>query len=154
MIRLIVFSTIIIFAISVSAQQKPGTKVPENVVKSFQSDHPKAQDITWDKEGVNYEANYKENNNSFSVVIDKEGQILETESEISISDLPPGTVKYINDNYKDYSLSGAAKIVDNKGNVKYEAEIKNGETSRDVMFGKDGKPFKSKKENENNEEED
>jgi hypothetical protein len=78
--------------------------------------------------------------------------ILETESEISISELPPGTVKYIDDNYKGYSLSGAAKIIDNEGNIKYEAEIKSGKISKDVILNKDGKPLIPGKENEGAEE--
>ena len=140
-----------VFAISVSAQQK-STKVPENVSKAFQTAHPDAKDISWDKEGSNYEANYKENDNSYSVVINSSGNILETESEITTADLPAGVVKYISDNYKGYTLSGAAKIVDNKGTVKFEAEIKSGKTSKDVLFDKDGKPLKKKKESKEEEE--
>lgn len=154
MIRLIIVSIFAVFVVSVSAQQKEGSKVPENVVKAFQKAYPQAKDISWDMEGKNYEANYKENDNKYSVIIDEEGTILETESEISISNLPSGVIKYINDNYEDYKFSGAAKIVDNKGNIKYEAEIKNGKLSKDVMFDKEGKPLHQGKKNNEYEEED
>lgn len=154
MIRLIIVSIIAVFVVSVSAQQKESSKIPENVVKAFQKAHPQAKDISWDMEGRNFEANYKENTNNYSVVIDKEGVILETESEIGTSDLPSGVIKYINENFEGYSVSGAAKIVDNKGNVKYEAEIKNGKQSKDVMFDKEGKPLHPQKEKNENEEED
>lgn len=137
------------FAIAISAQQKENSKAPANVVGAFQTAHPKAQDVTWDKEGINYEANYKENGNDFSVVINNAGKILETESEIKISELPSGVIKYLNDNYKDYTVSDASKIVDDKGNIKYEAELKFGKMSRDVMFTEEGKPLPS-----NNEEQD
>lgn len=154
MIKVILISVILLFSYSVSAQQKSGTNPPEKAVKAFQTAHPKAQDVSWDKEGMNYEASYKENNNNFSVVIDKEGKILETESEINISELPSGVVRYINDNYKGSTLTGAAKIVDYKGNVKYEAEMNNGKTKKDIMFDKEGKPIHPSKGNEESEEED
>ncbi len=138
----------------VNAQVKDSTGAPVNVVKAFQTAHPQATDVAWDKEGLNYEADYKENGSSYSVVINNTGKILETESEIKTTDLPAGVIKYINDNYSGYTISGAAKIVDVKGNVKYEAEIKKGNSSKDVMFDKDGQPLKQAKEkNENKEEE-
>jgi hypothetical protein len=137
-------AVVLIFSVSILAQQNNNLKVPDNVSKAFQIAHPKAENVSWDKEGMNYEANYKESGNNFSVVINNDGNILETESEIDIPGLPPGVVSYINNHYKNYTLSGAAKIVDNKGNVKYEAEIKNGKSHKDVMFDKDGKPLLKK----------
>ncbi len=141
-----------VFAGSIYAQQKD-LKVPENVSKAFQTAHPDATDVSWDKEGSNYEANYKINGGDYSVVINDSGKILETETELKTSDLPAGVVKYINDNYSGYTLSGAAKIVDAKGNTKYEAEISKGNKSKDVMFDQNGKPLQHKKESKENEEE-
>ncbi len=158
MFKTILAAMMLLFSVSIFAQQKNNIKVPDSVTKAFQKAHPTAADVSWDKEGMNYEANYKETGNNYSVVINNEGNILETESEINVSDLPSGIVSYINNNYKGYTLSGAAKIVDNKGNVKYEAEIKNSTGSKDVMFDKDGNPLhkknESKEENEKGEDED
>ena len=146
MYKLMIAAFLLIFSVSVLAQQKNDIKVPDNVTMAFQKAHPKATDVSWDKEGMNYEANYKEDNNKFSVVINNEGNILETESEVDVSALPSGVVSYINNNYKGYTLSGAAKIVDSKGNIKYEAELKNAKGSKDVMFDKDGNPLRKKME--------
>jgi hypothetical protein len=148
MYKVMIAAFLLIFCVAVSAQQKNDIKVPDHITMAFQKAHPTAKDVSWDKEGMNYEANYKENNNSFSVIINNEGNILETESDINVSALPSGVVSYINNNYKGYTLSGAAKIVDNKGNVKYEAEIKNAKGSKDVMFDKDGNPLRKKVESE------
>lgn len=156
MYKLIIAAFLLIFSVSVMAQQKNDMKVPDNVSMAFQKAHPNAKDVSWDKEGMNYEANYKENDNNFSVVISNEGNILETESEVNVSALPSGVVSYINSKYKGYTLSGAAKIVDNKGNVTYEAELKNAKGTKDVMFDKDGNPMNMKKgsKEENEKEED
>ncbi len=152
MIKTMMIALVIMFAIIVSAQQNDNTKAPLKIIQAFNTAHPKAQNVTWDREGKNYEANYEENSNKYSVVIDNDAQILETESEITISGLPAGVVKYISDNYNGYTLSSAAKIVNNKGIITYEAEIKNGKSSKDVMFNKDGKPLSHEKENAENEE--
>ena len=152
--KTVVLLLVLVFAVSVSAQHDDDNKAPENVITAFKTVHPDAQDVSWDKEGMNYEAEYQENGNDCSVIIDQKGIILETETEINVSELPSGVIKYISDNYVGYTLSDASKIVDIKGNVKYEAEIKNGKTSKDVMFDQSGSPLKHEKEGKENETED
>ena len=153
--RKVVLMIVILLAISLYPQANDSLQAPANVVSAFKTVHPKAQKITWDKEGLNYEADYVEGGDNYSVIINNLGKILETEKEISSAELPSGVIKYINDNYNGYKLSGAARIEDNSGNVTYEAEIKNGNTFKDVMFNQSGKPLKLKKEtNENEERED
>ncbi len=152
--KTIILLLVLVFAVSVSAQQDNENKTPENVMTAFKAVHPDVQEVTWDRDGINYEADFKENGNEYSVVIDKDGNILETESEINISELPSGVIKYISDNYKGYTLSDASKIVDNNGKVKYEADIKNAKSSKDLMFDEKGNPLKHEKENESGEDED
>jgi hypothetical protein len=141
MIRILGISLILIFTASVSAQQK-NIKVPEKVSEAFQISHPKAEDVAWDKEGSKYEANYKENGKSCSVLINDLGKTIETESEIEIPELPSGVIKYISDNYRGYIITGASKIISEGGSVQYEAEIKKGKTSEDLLFDHSGKPLK------------
>jgi hypothetical protein len=152
--KTVVLLLVLVFVVSVSAQNEDDNKTPETVITAFKTAHPDAHDISWDKEGMNYEAEYRENGNDCSVIIDQNGNILETETEIDISELPSGVIKYISDNYAGYTLSDASKIVDVKGNVKYEAEIKNGKTSKDVMFDQNGSPLKHEKEDMEDETED
>jgi len=151
-LNLLIIIVLFAFAASASAQQNDSSGAPINVVQAFKTAHPQAKNVTWDKEGINYEANYKENEKAYSVVITTVGKILETEQEITTSELPSGVIKYISDNYKGYTLTGAARIEDNSGNVTYEAEINKGNTSKDVMFDQSGKPLKLKKETKENEE--
>ncbi len=86
---------LLISTISVFAQGEDSLKAPENVVSAFKTAHPKAQEISWDKEGLNYEADYTENGDNYSVVINTLGKILETEKEITPAELPSGVIKYI-----------------------------------------------------------
>ncbi len=144
-VNLLILIVLFAFAASASAQQTDTSGAPINAVKAFKTAHPQAENVTWDKEGINYEANYKESGKDYSVVITSAGKILETEQEISTSELPSGVIQYLNNNYHGYSLKGAARIEDDKGNIKYEAEINNGKASKDVMFDKDGNPLTHKK---------
>ncbi|MEO8398358.1 MAG: hypothetical protein ABI550_00945 [Ignavibacteriaceae bacterium] len=133
-------------------------KVPSNVKESFKKLHPKASEVKWDKEGANeFEANFKENNNSVSVVLDSEGKLVETETVMKTSELSKNIHSFISKNYKGYEITEAAKIIDANGNVSYEAEVSKGKVKKDVVFDKDGKLMKKndkKSEDENNEKED
>jgi len=144
---------IMIFAVTISAQEK-NAKIPNKVIESFTSSHPNIKKLIWDKEGNNYEANYEQDGKKYSAVVDKKGNILETETDIDISELPKGAEKYIKQNYKGYKLSGAAKIVDDKNNVKYEAEISKDKVHKDVIFDKSGKPIEKMNMNKEKEEKD
>ena len=150
--RKVVLMIVILLAISLYPQANDSLQAPANVVSAFKTVHPKAQKITWDKEGLNYEADYEEDGDNYSVIINTLGKILETEKEITPAELPSGVIKYISDNYKGYTLTGAARIEDNSGNVTYEAEINKGNSFKDVMFDQNGKPLKLKKESKENEE--
>jgi hypothetical protein len=46
--------------------------------------------VTWEAENGNFEANYKKNGGSYSEVFDKNGNLLETEVDIKVSELPTG----------------------------------------------------------------
>ena len=138
---------VMIFTAALSAQE---SKVPENVIRPFQVSHPKAQDVTWNVEGQNYEAHFTVHGNNNSVLIDTVGKILETESEIDVANLPSGVIKYLNDNYRGYTLAGTSKIVDDSGIVTYKAKMKDNNSNKifDVMFTEDGKPLKPEGEND------
>ncbi len=150
----IIISSVFMIIFSANAQQNDSTDAPVNVMKAFKTAHPLAKDVTWDKDGLNYEANYKEDEEDYSVIINDLGKILETEKEISPAELPPGVIKYINDNYKGYTLTGAAWINDDSGNVTYEAEIKKENITKDIMFDQNGNPLPQKKTEENEDEKD
>ncbi|HMN50295.1 MAG TPA: hypothetical protein PKD67_14215 [Ignavibacteriaceae bacterium] len=80
---------------------------------------------------------------------------METETAIETSQLPKGVEKYVMDNYKGFKITGAAKIVNSKGEVTFEAEISKDKVKKDLLFDANGKPDKKdmNKENENEEKE-
>lgn len=100
------------------------------------------QKVKWDKEKNNYEASFEVNKVDNSLLFDANGNLLETEVEIQISQLPNGVVNYIHSNYKSQTIVEAAKITDAKGTITFEAEIK----GKDLVFDCKGVFIKEVKE--------
>ncbi|MBZ0200292.1 MAG: PepSY-like domain-containing protein [Ignavibacteriaceae bacterium] len=147
----------LIFSLTAFAQN---TEVPKKVKDAFAKLHPKAADVKWDKEGKEeFEASFKEGSVKISVVLNDDGKLMETETVMDIKALPTNVKKYVSENYKGFSLTEAAKIVDNKGITTFEAEITKGKEKKDLIFDKAGKPLtkhvkKSEKEEDEKDEED
>ncbi len=90
-----------------------------------------------------------------SATYNKSGKLMETETEISVTELPAKINNYVKKNYKGYKITGAAKIVSSNGTMKYEAEVKDNKIQKDLMFDKSGNSLnKMKKENYEKEDED
>ena len=123
------------------SQKIHASAVPTIVKHAFSNDHP---GITpeWEKEDGNFEASFKKNGHDMSCVIDNSGTILETETDIPVSELPQEAVSYLKTHYKGHGVKEASKIVKKGGEVNYEAQVKD----RDVMFDVNGKYLKEIKE--------
>lgn len=136
-------NVILIIALSLGygsayAQKVKEVDVPSNVKDGFKKQYPNAKVSEWEKEGANYEAEFKHNKVETSVVIDVTGSILETEVEIAVKELPAAVTEYIAKNYAGYKTEEAAKITDHKGTVTYEAEVEKGKEEFDLIFDSNG----------------
>ena len=105
---------------------------------AFQKNFPQAKVEKWEKEGSNFEAEFELNKTEQSVLFDAQGNLLETEVEIELNQLPKGVLEYVKANYIGQKVKEAAKITDAKGTVTYEAEIK----GMDILFDSTGKFIK------------
>jgi len=124
------------------AQKLNEKDVPTQVKTAFQKQYPNVKETKWEKENGNYEAEFEVKEIEYSVLMDAAGNILETENEIALNQLPNGVLAYINANYKGQKVKGAAKITDGNGVETYEAEIK----EMDLIFDSNGKFIKELKD--------
>ena len=120
------------------AQKLKEKDVPTPVKTAFQKNFPQAKVEKWEQEGVNFEAEFELNKTEQSVVFDEQGNLLETEIEIELNQLPKGVLEYVNANYKGQNVKESAKITDAIGTVIYEVEIK----GMDLLFDSNGKFIK------------
>jgi hypothetical protein len=124
------------------AQKMQEKDVPAPVKAALQKQYPNASEVKWDKEGEKFEASFDLNKIDNSVLFDSKGNILETEEEIELTQLPKEVLEYVINNYKGQNVKEAAKITDANGIVTYEAEIK----GMDLLFASNGKFIKEVKE--------
>jgi len=138
--KLLLVMVIVVYSVSINAQE---IKVPVKVKDTFTKIYPKATNVKWEKESKNeYEVNFKNGNDEISVVLDKEGNLRETETEIEINNLPEKVLQYVKEKYSDHKITEAAKIVDNKGKTTFEAQITKGKSKKDLIFTEDGQLLK------------
>ncbi len=125
-----------------NAQKVSDKEVPAVVKSALQKSHPNAMGLKWEKEKGNYEAGFKVGETDYSVLIDALGNILETEVEIKMDELPANAKAYVAKHYAGQKIKEVAKITDIKGVVTYEAEVK----GKDVIFDNSGKFLKEVKD--------
>ncbi len=129
------------FLLTSCGQKFKNWQVPKEVINSFEKEF-KNKSPNWDKEDSNFEANFKLNDKTMSVLYDAKGNKLETEEDIAVVALPQQVRDYITQHYKNETIKEAAIITRAGGEINYEAEVK----GMDILFDKDGHYIKTTKE--------
>ncbi len=122
------------FIKEVKEEKKAELIVPAIVKTKFKSLYPTIEKVKWGKEDGFYEAEFDVNKVETSVTLDSTGNVIETETDIAVSELPAAIVTYFTKNFPGEKIKEAAKITNPKGVVTYEAEMKD----VDYLFDKDG----------------
>ncbi|HZJ59590.1 MAG TPA: PepSY-like domain-containing protein [Chitinophagaceae bacterium] len=130
-----------VVALSAFSQKLNESQVPAAVKTAFERKYPSVK-ASWDKEDANYEANFKHDGKAMSAVIGKNGTVVETETDIPVTDLPKAVQDYMKKNYPGVKIEEAARIVKANGDVNYEAEVHH----KDVIFDAKGKYIKEAKD--------
>jgi hypothetical protein len=115
--------------------------VPATMKVSFSKAFKNVSNVTWQKEGKNFEVSFTQNGNKMSADINANGKVEETETELKTSSLSPKIIRYMKDHYSKKELIGAAKITNSEGVLSYEAAIK----GKDVFFDANGNFLKELK---------
>jgi hypothetical protein len=137
------------------AQKIKPEAVPAAVKQAFEKTNPGVT-AKWEKENGNYEAEF-ETKQLFddhgkiskrmaekSLVYNPAGQLLQTEEEIPVSELPEPIRQYVAKNLAGKQISEASKITLADGGTQYEAEIE----KKDYIFHPDGKLLKEENDKE------
>ena len=129
-------------AITATAQKVKETDVPAEVKAAFTKNYPNVKAKGWEKEDGNYEVEFDSNKNEMTLVIDRKGNVVQTETEIKVSELSKIITDYCAKNYAGKKIKEASKIVDAKGVITFEAEIE----KMEVLFDANGKFIKESKD--------
>src|ERR1035437_669299 len=140
--KIILILTIALFVNYANAQKIDSKDLPASVSGAFAKLYPAIKDVKWERENGNFEANFDLNKVETSAIFDPVGNLLETESEIKVSDLPKNTTDYVTKTYPGVKIKEASKIKDAKGKITFEAAWK----GMEVIFDEKGNFLKEHKE--------
>lgn len=109
--------------------------VPAAVKAKIKELYPTVKELDWSMENGNYEAEIEQKGSAdMSVLLDPQGTVLETETDIKVSELPAAVRTYVAQKLGNQSIKEAAKIVKADKTVEYEAEV----GKKDYLFDANG----------------
>jgi len=123
------------------AQKIKSEEIPSNVKSAFEKKYPNVKKVKWEKEGDAYEASFDLKKEEVSALFDAAGNMKEVETEIETQAMPTAVKNLLTKDYPNYKITEAAKIV-SQNTITYEAEVKRGKESFDLIFSEDGKLLK------------
>ena len=148
---LITLSILVFGFYQVNAQKMEEAAVPQTVKASFAKAYPTVKKVKWEKEDDNFEAEFKLNSIETSVVFNNTGEVLETETEISLKELPEAVLNKVKESYSVKDIEEIAKIETKKG-IQYEVEIELKEKTIELIYDSTGKLLKKEEKNEKEDE--
>lgn len=148
----------ILFALTVISntgwsQKLAADKIPAAVIAAFKTKFPTATKVTWEKENkMEYEADFILNGRKVSAGFDPNGKWLLTETEILVSALPAAVQASIKNGFANFRITDASNIQSIRSGNCFEAEVKKGNESFEVLFTADGKILRRTKETKETED--
>ena len=132
--------TAVIMSNAACAQKISADKVPAAVTSAFKTKFPTATKPIWEMENkIEFEVNFKRNDEDVSANFDNKGKWLETETKIGVSALPPAIQSTLKKEFAGFKLNEASKIERIKNGNYYEAEIEKDEEAFDVLLSAEGR---------------
>jgi hypothetical protein len=109
------------------------------VVNSFQKSFPKASDVEWEMDGVNYKVEFETGmlGTDHDAWYDNTGKLIRQKEEISKTDLPQKVSSKLSSDFSGYRVDDVKKITE--GNkVTYTLELKTLTEEWKVAFDSEG----------------
>ena len=116
---------VLVICSAANAQDLKEADVPAAVKAKFALLYPEVKNVKWEKENGNYEAEFGQSKIETSIIFDAAANLIQTEHEIPVSELPKGVNDYSSQNLKSKKPVEATKILSASGVITYEAEIGN-----------------------------
>jgi len=119
--------------------------VPDLVQTALQEKYPEAGEVEWYQSGNKFEAEFEADDRETTVLFNKRGKLLMTETELEEGDLPQSVRDYLAANYPDHPIEEADKEENRKG-LFYEVELMIDGQEVELRFDADGNFIEAEKE--------
>lgn len=126
------FITYTLFADDLSPE-----KVPTNVQNSVMKNYKNIRDLTWEKQGKNYQAEFYIDLKEYEIIINEKGKILATYEDISITELPDKVKHALQTNNPTFSI-GDVEILKTEKNQYFKVDLKNSDKDLKVFINSKG----------------
>ena len=142
--KLILISAVLFCTLRAEAQSIKERDVPAAVMTSFNKLNPTASKVKWENEDGMYEGSFLTEKKETSILFSRDGILVQTENEITLTELPAGIVEYVTKQHPGATIEEASKVTDIYGVVNYEVEI----ADVDFLFSSTGQFISQEKETE------
>lgn len=105
LLALITLATALFATNPLFAQKLKPDAVPDDVKQTMEFEYPNVKITSWELNGGNYVANFKEDNAPGKCFINKEGKWLKTVYPVPKTELPSSITDYVKTNFANYEIS-------------------------------------------------
>ncbi|MCX6170821.1 MAG: hypothetical protein NTX65_15885 [Ignavibacteriales bacterium] len=142
--RSVLMCVVLLFSISLWAQEKKEVNVSDKIKAEFTKLYPNAGNVKWSKDFENTRAMFYEKGKQIAVVF-KADTLFMKMIETEIADLPEKVKNHLVKYYKDFRIVRAGKIYFSanpaKNNVCYGADVTDGSITKRVICYPSGDEF-------------
>jgi hypothetical protein len=129
-------------------QQEQQGKIHVSIISAFASKFPKAQKVKWSVETPGeLEAEFELNGIASAAVLDTNGKLIKSETEISASVLPQPVLAEMYQSFAGFKISKIKQVIDSNNFITYGMVAGKGESEYDLVFLVNGKLFKKEEIN-------
>ena len=133
--QLILVATMLLTTIAAAIAQS----APKAVKAAFEQRFASIKNAKWDKENAQeWEAEFKMDGTKMSASFMPTGDWIETETDITVAELPAAVAAAIAAKYPKAKVVGASKIETAKNGLRYEADLKTKRKKQEVLFDANG----------------
>ncbi len=114
--------------------------VPAQVKQACQAKFPEGELKGWEKDGDNFEAEFKLNNQNYEAVFTPEGDWVKTENELLGAGVPETIMEaFKNSKYKDYEIADKEVVQTPEHDILFEIEVEMDGKEYGLHYTPDGK---------------
>jgi hypothetical protein len=136
------FSVLVLISEICLAQIIIEENVPEAIKTEYLKRFPKAKEGYWELLKGNYEVNFMNDTTEYSVVFDKNSNLVEIEYKLFEYELPVIIISSFYLKFPGYKFHASAKIIEADNTVYYMVELLKGKIKLAVLFNSNGDVMK------------